>query len=213
MGLGVPGGERQAPARADGGVTGTDLAPLTEKSVTNRSVWAVYGLFFGSVPPVGRESPARRPGGLRPDALRHDADRRGPRTPAAQTPSSDRGSSDPLAPSPSARRGAQPPLHAALRRHRGGHDAGGDLIVSRSRVPSEPSGSPRRSRASACACRSPRPAIRGHWARRASSCTACRACRRWGCSRERPKRRCAGPGGLVYWSRVPGARVRRRGGS
>ena len=27
VGLGVPGGERQAPARADGGVTGTDLAP------------------------------------------------------------------------------------------------------------------------------------------------------------------------------------------
>lgn len=87
VGLGVPGGERQAPARADGGVTGTDPAPTDRESVTNRGVWAVYGLFFGTVPPVGRESPARRPAAyaLTPCLMTQTAGV--PRTPAAQTPS------------------------------------------------------------------------------------------------------------------------------
>ena len=47
------------------------------------------------------------------------------------TGASDRRSSDPPAPRPLPRRGAHASLYAALRWHRGGHDAGGDLIVLR----------------------------------------------------------------------------------
>ena len=76
VGPGVPGGERQAPAPADGGVTGTDLAPLTE----NRSRIAAFGrcTACSSVPSAGwSRITCSSAGGLRPDAVRHDADRRG----------------------------------------------------------------------------------------------------------------------------------------
>ena len=48
VGLGVPGGERQAPAPADGGVKGVDLAFRDREWGANRGVWSGVRPVLGS---------------------------------------------------------------------------------------------------------------------------------------------------------------------
>ena len=61
VGLGVPGGERQAPAPSDGGVTECDSGFSGPESGANRGVWSGVRPALRFASPAGRKSPARRP--------------------------------------------------------------------------------------------------------------------------------------------------------
>ena len=126
-------------------------------------------------------------------------------------------------PRPSSRPGVRLSLDAALWRHCGGHDAGGDLIVfeARSPAPSGPTGSPRRSRASRCERRCPRsprrrkPGLKSQFTYSVPAVLASGSLERAACTAMCRRRRSGVPGWehpahAFRWSRAGRRRDRRR---
>ena len=75
VGLGVPGGEREAPAPSEGGVTGAIPASEAENRARIAAFEAAYGLILGSRRRLA-EITRSTTGGVRHDTLRRDAHRR-----------------------------------------------------------------------------------------------------------------------------------------